>query len=520
MVLNSLTGQFTDTSLRMLSTGGRCVELGKTDLRDPAEVARAHPGVAYRPFDLVDVAPERIGEILREIVGLFATGALSPPPLTAWDVRRAPEAFRFVSQARHVGKVVLTLPRTMDPEGTVLVTGGTGALGREVARHLVTHHGIRHLVLASRTGGAAGLADELDARVDVAECDITDREALAALLAGLPRLTGVVHLAGVVDDGTVETLTPQRLGAVLAPKIDAARTLHELAGDVDAFVLFSSAGATLGNPGQANYAAANAALDALATHRRAAGLAACSLAWGPWQQTTGMTAGLRAADRRRMSRSGLRPLTTADGLALFDAGMRSAEPVVLAMKRDAAPRVRIPAQRNAPPPASLVDRLSRQPAGERAETVLAVVRAEIAAVLGLPAAADIDVRRPFSDLGFDSLTAVELRNRLNAVTGLRLSGTVVFDRPSAEALARHLLGELVPSPEQSVLAELDGLAERLATLTPGSTTRARIALRLRTIVADWSGNGDTAPPPRADPDDLATASDDELITLIDEEFGR
>ncbi len=210
VVVNSLTGEFTDTSLRLLADGGRCVELGKTDLRDPAEVARVHPGVSYQPFDLVDVGPERIGEILRELVALFATGALRPLPLTAWDVRRAPEAFRFVSQARQVGKVVLTLPRTMDPEGTVLITGGTGALGGEVARHLLTHHEIRHVVLAGRTVG-----DAPDARITVAECDVTDRDALATLIAGLPRLTGVVHLAGVVDDGTVETLTPQQLDAVL-----------------------------------------------------------------------------------------------------------------------------------------------------------------------------------------------------------------------------------------------------------------------------------------------------------------
>ncbi len=229
-----------------------------------------------------------------------------------------------------------------------------------------------------------------------------------------------------------------------------------------------------------------------------------------------MTAGLRAADHQRMARSGLRPLTTAEGLALFDAGMRSAEPVVLAMKRDAPARVRIPAQRSTARSSSLVDRLTRQPAGEREETVLAVLRAEIAAVLGLPVADAIDVRRPFSDLGFDSLTAVELRNRLNTVTGLRLPGTVVFDQPSTEVLARHLLGELVPAPEQSVLAELDGLAERLSTLAPGSTTHAKIALRLRTIAADWSGRS----LPAAESDDLSTASDDELITLIDKEFGH
>ncbi|MFL6124227.1 SDR family NAD(P)-dependent oxidoreductase, partial [Actinophytocola sp.] len=445
---------------------------------------------------------------------------LRPLPLTAWDVRRAPEAFRFVSQAKHVGKVVLTLPRTMDPEGTVLVTGGTGALGRDVARHLATRHGIRHLVLASRRGGATDLVEELGARVTVVECDVTDRDALATLLAGLPRLTGVVHLAGVVADGTVETLTPRRLDAVLRPKVDAACTLHELVGDVDAFLLFSSAAGVLGNPGQANYAAANAALDALATHRRAAGLAACSLAWGPWQQTTGMTTGLRTADHQRMSRSGLRPLTTVDGLALLDAGMRGAEPVVLAMKWDAPARARTPARRTAPRPSSLVDRLTGQSAGEREETVLAVVRAETAAVLGLPAAESIDVRRPFAELGFDSLTAVELRNRLNTVTGLRLSATLVFDQPSTEALVRHLLDELVPSPEQSVLAELDGLAQRLSTLAPGSTTHAKIALRLRTIAADWSGRQADAPLPPVGPDDLSAASDDELITLINEELGR
>ncbi|MGC7103176.1 SDR family NAD(P)-dependent oxidoreductase, partial [Amycolatopsis lurida] len=268
VVLNSLAREFTDASLDLMSRGGRFVELGKTDIRAADDIAARWPDVTYGAIDLGDAGPERLQEMLAELLSLFERGVLSPLPVTAWDVRRAPEAFRYVGQARHVGKVVLTVPGSV-VGGTVLVTGGTGLVGSLVARHLVAVHGVRRLVLASRQGvdapGAAELA-ALGVDVRVVACDVSDRAALAGLLEGIPDLCGVVHAAGVLDDGVVTELSAERLDVVFRPKVDAVWHLHELTKDRDLglFVVFSSAAGVFGAPGQGNYSAANAFLDALA----------------------------------------------------------------------------------------------------------------------------------------------------------------------------------------------------------------------------------------------------------------
>ncbi|MEU4253206.1 type I polyketide synthase [Amycolatopsis sp. NPDC026612] len=463
VVLNSLTGAFTDASLGLLAPGGRFVEMGKTDLRDPA----ALDGVGYHPFDLADPGPDRLQEILRTLLTLFASGALSPLPTRAWDVVRAPDAFRFISQARHVGKNVLTVPAPPDPAGTVLVTGGTGTLGGLLARHLVTAHGVRNLLLTSRRGadapGAAALAadlTDLGASVRVESCDVTDRAALAALLDSV-NLTGVVHTAGVLDDGVVESLTPGRVDTVVRPKVDAALNLHELTRDRDLawFVLYSSLAGVAGAAGQAGYAAANAALDALATRRRAGGLPGVSLAWGQWAEASGMTGTLDDGDLARIARSGVGALGTAEALALFDAAQVAGAGCVVPVRVDLA-ALRAQAEHLPPLWHGLVRVRTRRAAGRGPGTdglaarlaglggedvrrfLLDLVRTHVAAVLGHDGADAVDPAKAFKDLGFDSLTAVELRNRLTAVTGLRLPATVVFDHPNPQALATLLQAEL------------------------------------------------------------------------------
>ncbi|WP_439382359.1 type I polyketide synthase [Amycolatopsis lexingtonensis] len=463
VVLNSFTGSFVDASFDLLPRGGRFLEMGKTDLRDPA----AREGVAYLPFDLGDPGPDRIQEILRDLLRLFGNQELTPLPTKAWDVVRAPDAFRFISQAKHVGKNVLTVPAAPDPDGTVLVTGGTGTLGGLLARHLVTTHGVRHLLLTSRRGaaapGAAQLVAELTglgADVRVESCDVTDRAALAALLESV-RLTGVVHTAGVLDDGVVESLTPERLDAVVGPKVDAALNLHELTRDRDLawFALYSSLAGVAGAAGQANYAAANAALDALAARRREQGLPGVSLAWGQWAEASGMTGTLDEEDLSRIARSGIGALGTGEALSLFDAAQVAGTGCVVPVRVDLGAlraqaehlptlwhslvRVRT---RRAAGPVPGADGLAAKLAGLSADDVrrflLDLVRTHVAAVLGHDGAEAVEPAKAFKDLGFDSLTAVELRNRLTAVTGLRLPATITFDHPNPQALAALLQTEL------------------------------------------------------------------------------
>ncbi|MGJ5758935.1 SDR family NAD(P)-dependent oxidoreductase [Streptomyces galbus] len=371
-------------------------------------------------------------------------------------------------------------PAPLATGGTVLITGATGALGGLLARHLVTEHGVRHLLLVSRRGPAADGADELHrhlselgAHVTLAACDVADRTQLDTLLAGIPHdhpLTGVIHAAGILDDGVFTTLTPERVSAVLRPKADAALNLHEATRDhnLTLFALFSSIQGLLGGAGQANYAAANVFLDALAQHRRAHGLPAVSLAWGPWAEG-GMAAGLDEADRNRFARLGMVPIAPQQGLELFDAavslGLAAAVPLPVdgaALRARAAdlpaplrglvrggPRKAVagaPTAGDAGRP-SLAERLAGLSPDEQEDRLVELVREEVARTLDYGGHDAVEARRGFKELGIDSLTAVELRNRLNKATGLRLPATLVFDHPTPEAVARLLLIELAPKAE-------------------------------------------------------------------------
>ncbi|MBB5137477.1 acyl transferase domain-containing protein/NADPH:quinone reductase-like Zn-dependent oxidoreductase/short-subunit dehydrogenase [Thermocatellispora tengchongensis] len=476
VVLDSLAGPFVDASARLAAgPGRRFIEMGKTDVRDPERIAADHDGLVYRAFDLFDTDPDRIAEMFAVLSVLFAQGDLRPLPVTCWDVRRAPEAFRYLSQARNVGKIVLTVPAPTDPAGTVLITGASGALGALVARHLAGRRGVRSLALLSRRGpqapGMATLAADLAGQgvtVRVRAADVADRDQLAAILAGVPEsapLRGVVHAAGLLDDGVITSLTPAALEAVMRPKVDGAWHLHELTRslDLDLFVLFSSIAGIWGNPGQGNYAAANTFLDALAACRRAQGLPAVSLAWGPWEQQDGMTAALGRADWERLGRSGALPLPESEGLALLDAAAATGksmlvpvrlDPAALEAGGDVAPLlsalIRRASRRRAGAGGAagrdtgnaLADRLAALPEPEREAVVLDLIHAQAALVLGLPGPESINAGDTFKELGVDSLTALELRNRLNTVTGLRLPATLVFDYPTPATLAGHIRAEL------------------------------------------------------------------------------
>ncbi|MFD4636360.1 SDR family NAD(P)-dependent oxidoreductase [Lentzea sp. NPDC058436] len=545
VVLDALTGDFVDASLRLLPRGGRFMEMGKAGLRDPQEVAARHDGVVYQPFDLVEAELDLVGRMWADVVELFDRGVLTALPTRVWDVRRAPEAFRFFSQAKHIGKLVLTIPGGPEPDGTVLITGGTGDLGGLLARHLVTEHGVRHLVLTSRRGldapGAAELVADLTglgAEVTVAACDVASRDAVADLLGAIPAehpLTGVVHAAGVLDDGLVDALTPERLDRVFAPKVDAAWHLHELTRHLPLrwFVLFSSAAGLLGNAGQANYAAANSFLDALAARRRADGLAAHSIAWGLW--SGGMGGRLGEDGEERLRRSGFPPIASAEGMEMFDIAVGTEHPVLLALKLDRATvrahasdaslspllrglvgapgRVRARAA-TAQQDGELLRKLAELTPAQQNEFLLDLVRRETALVLGRTGGDTVEPSRGFNDLGFDSLTSVEFRNRLSAVTGLRLSSTLVFDYPSPAALSAFLHTELAgdAAPAGTALIEqITRLEAMLASTDPDDTEVDR---RLQRLLSDWTAK-------RSDRtgSDLDIATPDTILALIDHEFG-
>nr|WP_245887351.1 type I polyketide synthase [Umezawaea tangerina] len=410
--------------------------------------------------------------------------------------------------------------------GKVLLTGATGALGALFAKHLVTSYGVTDLLLTSRRGldapGAPELRDELTAlgaTAEVVACDVADRDALKALLAEHP-VTAVVHAAGVLDDGVLTSLTPERLEKVLRPKVDAALNLHELTGDLDAFVLFSSAAGTFGNPGQANYAAANAFLDALAEHRHAQGKPALSLGWGLWEDTGGMT-----ADPARLGTA----LSEVEGLALFDTALAGPDATVVPMHLDTTAlgdrvpallsglvrrQVRRASAAEAAPQESLGKRIAGLSDGDRDQVLLDVVRSHVASALGLPGPDSVDEHRTFQEMGFDSLSAVELRNGLNAATGLKLPATLVFDYPTPAALVDQLRIEVVPDTPAGAplsLGDLDRLSAELIELGRDESARARITERLQAVLAGLAA-------PESENADLDAATDDELFDLLDQEL--
>ena len=458
-------------------------------------------------------AGEAGAEIDAEVAGVGEAGA----EIDA-EVAGVGEAGAEVAGAGEAG-VGETDAHVIDERGTVLVTGGTGGLGAVVARHLVSEHGVRSLLLVSRRGreaeGAAELEDELaglGAQVRVAACDVADREQLRELIASVPEeypLGAVVHTAGVFENAMIDSLTPEQVDRVLTPKLDAALHLHELTEHLDlrAFVMFSSMASTFGGPGQGNYAAGNAFLDALAAHRRARGLAATSMAWGLWREV-GMGRFLGEVDMRRMAgTAGFGSFGPGEGMALFDAALADGGALLIQAPLDAGvlraearagalPRllsglVRVPlrqASEGGVVRASLAARLAGIPAGEHESAVLEIVRAQVATVLGHRFPENVDTSRAFRDLGFDSLSAVELRNRLVVATGLALPATLIFDYPNPHALARHL--RTVALPDAGSDPDLDPEAAVREAIASIPVARLREAGLMDVLLALSDSNGE------------------------------
>ncbi|MEU3019160.1 MULTISPECIES: SDR family NAD(P)-dependent oxidoreductase [unclassified Nocardiopsis] len=485
VVLNSLTGEAIPASLRLLGEGGRFVELGRNELLGADEVP---DGVTYRAFNVLESGPERIQRAFAALVPLLTDGTLDQGPLHRYPIEEAAEALQVMQRGHNVGKTVLDLTGRFRPGGTVLITGASGQLGKLVARHLVVRHGVDDLLLVSRQGsrapGTEALVAELTAlgaRVRVESCDVADAERLGELLADTP-LTAVVHSAAVLDDATFTGLTDGTMARVMAPKAVGAWNLHRLTEhlDLDAFVLFSSAAAVFGSAGQSAYSAANAYLDALAAYRRERGLPAQSLAWGRWLTESGDSAQMNPVNANRMSRTwGVQGIDESEGRALLDAALSTdrahlvPSPLdLVGLRTRAVTRGHVPAlmrglvrapERTGPDTVPL----GSVPAGaERRELLTRLVRERAAEILG---SSEYGADQEFPESGFDSLTAVELRNHLQSLTGLRLPATLVFQHATPVALARFLdreMGQTAPEPEQgSRRPAPEGPGER----TPGAT---------------------------------------------------
>jgi amino acid adenylation domain-containing protein len=482
VVLNSLTGEgFIAATLSVLAPGGHFVEIGKRDVWTAEQMRQQRPDVRYHLLALDERMRDRpgeVGEVLGAIAGRLAWGELRPLPMQVYPLTEAVAAFRHMQRARHVGKIVLSVPAPSAIRGDAcyLVTGGLGALGLETARWLV-RRGARHLVLAGRRepGEAArqsiGQMQEAGCAVRVVAADVAREDEVRRLLgeglADLPPLRGVFHTAGVLDVVVLANLSRERLEKVLAPKVRGAWHLHEQTRDrpLDFFVLYSSIATLLGSPGQGNYAAANAFLDALAEHRRARGLPALSIAWGPWAGA-GMAANV---DTRGWQAQGLRPLRAEAALAALETALNHAG-TAFALDADwdhvaqTVPRGRgglladvLPAATARPAEGAIRERLRQAPPEQRPGLVEDYLQHLFGRVLGATAAIDPD--RGFLELGMDSLMALELRKQVEADLGIDIPISDLLGGLTVRGLAQSLSANLHPGGPQATPAPADGPSE-------------------------------------------------------------
>ena len=518
LVLNSLTGETIAASLSVLRPSGHFLELGKTDLWDQARVDQSHPGVTFHAIALDQMMadqPDLVGQLMGEVLAEFNEGTLEPLPLRALPIDRVVEALRHMARAEHIGKVILqSVPESdgghrglsLATDGTYLVTGGLGGLGLKVARWLVDR-GARHLVLMGRSGcseEASRLVEDLQktgARILIRKCDVGDREDVVAMLSAvrneMPPMRGIFHLAGTLDDGVLREQTRERFDRVMASKVAGAWNLHELSRDepLDLFVLFSSAAALLGSPGQANYAAANAFLDALAHHRRWQDRPALSVNWGSWAEV-GMAARLRESEGKRWSAAGVGWIEPGQGLETMEhllldhqvqAGVlpidwpkfleqipAGSEPAWLA---DMAHESRQAGPHEESGPPVLLQELTNVTPAERLDVAVTHLRQQAARVLAMDESQLPDPRRPLNELGFDSLTGVEFCNRVGRSIGKHLNPTLLFDYPTLDSFAGYVLRDVLhldcqngasaitPAEEathaieQQALAEVESMSE-------------------------------------------------------------
>ncbi|ETW96824.1 MAG: hypothetical protein ETSY1_25090 [Candidatus Entotheonella factor] len=489
VVINSLNGEFIPRSLDVLKPGGRFVELGKIGIWPPEHMAEVRPDVTYLPFDLSDIAqrsPSLIRACLDQLRTMFRAQQLSPLPRRVFPVQQVSQAFRFMAQARHVGKVVLQVSQpaasAMRPDATYLITGGLGGLGLETMQWLI-ERGARHIVLTGRRVALEDIQDRLkslqQAGVDIRimSSDVSDPQAVADLFAhmqaSMPPLRGIIHAAGVLDDGVLAQQSWPRFERVLAPKVAGAWNLHlrTQVMPLDFFVCFSSAASLLGSPGQGNYAAANAFLDALAHERRARGLPGLTINWGPWAEV-GM-----AARSASLPREGLGQIPSAVGLQLLTylleqpLGQIGVWPWHEMTRRAPAHMHRMSLLRpylseaqvsgsgaEAGESSQVLDQLAQLAGEERHGFLLQVLQQHVASVVGSRDADDIDAMQTLLDFGLDSLMTIELKNRLEADLQVSLPAQAFAQDMTLDELVTALEMHL-PNPALQVAEESPAPAE-------------------------------------------------------------
>jgi NADPH:quinone reductase-like Zn-dependent oxidoreductase/acyl carrier protein len=478
VVLNSLAGDFIASSFAVLADDGYFLEIGKTGIWSAEEVRQYNPTLHYEVIYLGDVLsnkPQLTRALLQDLMQHFAAGRLYPLPYRVFPLQEAASAFRFMAQARHIGKLVIRHPGTattsIHPDATYLITGGYGGIGLHIAEWLVDQ-GARHLVLTGRRAPDAAAQTTLarleaaGAQVTIARSDVGDADAVADLLAGierdLPPLRGIIHAAGTLEDGILQHQGWDRFMKVLNPKLNGTWNLYRHAFDqpLDFLVLFSAGAALLGSPGQSNYTAANAFLDSFAYTCRAQGLPALSINWGAWAGT-GMLVNLDSVNR--WAQEGIGALTPDQGVAAFAKALRSQQPAQIAIlpmnwtafARSARMRPFFAAVTAAnaaptepvPTTPDLLRRWQETAPNRRRRLLLETIHEEVIHVLGLRAGTPIAPRQPLSELGLDSLMAVELRNTLINLVGNSLPTTLLFDYPTSDALADYLIANVLPSAE-------------------------------------------------------------------------
>lgn len=499
MVLNSLTGEAIAKSVGVMAPGGHFLEIGKTDLWDQKRVEEVNPTATFHSIALDQMMVEDaagVGQLLREVMEQFADGSLVPLPNRVYPIRESIEALRFMARAKHIGKIVIeaapdeddSLEReaTFDEGASYLITGGLGGLGLKLAQWMVDR-GARCLVLTGRSGASEPVQPVLDAmkrdgaRIEVRKCDVSDYDSVAELIAdideSMPPLKGIMHLAGLLDDAVLRDLTRERFDTVMAPKVHGSWNLHSLTLDrpLDVFVLFSSLSATIGSPGQGNYASANAFMDALAHHRRAKGMVGMSINWSAWSEV-GMAAALAGREEQRWASRGAYPISPVRGMEtmqhlmeqdctqvsvlpvkwpkFFQSIPPGSEPTFL---YDLAREVRATAAVEGPP--ELLIMLKEVTEGEKFDVVIKYISEQAAVVMGVDVSELPDIRRPLNELGFDSLMAVELCNLVGRSIGEQLNPMMLFDYPTLEALAGHLAGDVLGIELPNSLTSGNGKAD-------------------------------------------------------------